>query len=242
MAMPRRKQYCYEWPRPGVTVDLALFTVTGALNELRLQVVLIARRDPPFVGDWALPGGFVRADEDLHAAALRELQEETGIRGATVEQVEAVGTPGRDTRGHIITVVYAGLTPADRHTLHPSGDAAAVRWFDVAGPGPRPRLAFDHEELLRRALAHLRRRLHEAPILFELLPEAFTLSELQALAEALLGRSLDRRNFRRKALEAGIVAAAGATRREGAHRPAQLYHFVPEAFERHAERERWLPF
>ena len=145
--MARKQRYCYEWPRPGVTVDLALFTVTGALNELRLQVVLIERRDPPFAGQWALPGGFVRENEDLHAAALRELREETGIRGATVEQVETVGTPGRDTRGHIITVVYAGLTSADRHQLRPQGDVTAARWFDVAGPDPRPALAFDHEDL-----------------------------------------------------------------------------------------------
>jgi 8-oxo-dGTP diphosphatase len=240
--MARRRQYCYDWPRPGVTVDLALFTVAGALNELRLQVVLIERRDEPYRGQWALPGGFVREHEDLHAAALRELAEETGIREATVEQVEAVGTPGRDTRGHVITVVYAGLTPADRHTLAPSGDAAAVRWFDVAGPGPRPRLAFDHEELLQRALRHLQRRLGEAPILFELLPAEFTLSELQALAEAILGREQDRRNFRRKVLEAEIAAPAGGERRAGAHRPAALYRFVPGAFARHAERERWLPF
>ena len=240
--MARKQRYCYEWPRPGVTVDLALFTVTGALNELRLQVVLIARRDPPFVGDWALPGGFVRADEDLHAAALRELQEETGIRGATVEQVEAVGTPGRDTRGHIITVVYAGLTSADRHQLRPQGDVTAARWFDVAGPDPRPALAFDHEDLLQRALKHLRRRLAEAPICFELLPAEFTLSELQALTEAILGQALDRRNFRRKVLELGLVEPTGGTRREGAHRPAQLFRFVPGAFERHAGRSRWLPF
>jgi 8-oxo-dGTP diphosphatase len=239
--MSRRKRYCYDWPRPGVTVDLALFTVAGALNELRLQVVLIERRDAPYRGQWALPGGFERENEDLPAAALRELEEETGIRGAVVEQVEAVGTPGRDTRGHIITVVYAGLTPADRHTLSPSGDATAVRWFDVAGQRPRP-LAFDHEDLLQRALRHLRRRLNEAPILFELLPAEFTLSELQALAEALLGRELDRRNFRRKALEAGLAAPTGGERREGAHRPAALYRFVPEAFARQAERERWLPF
>ena len=82
-----RRRYSYDWPRPGVTVDVALFTVTGALNELRLQVVLIERRDPPFAGQWALPGGFVRENEDLHAAALRELREETGIRGATVERL-----------------------------------------------------------------------------------------------------------------------------------------------------------
>jgi 8-oxo-dGTP diphosphatase len=242
LVMAQRKRYCYDWPRPGVTVDVALFTVAGALNELRPRVVLIERRDPPFEGQWALPGGFVREHEDLPAAALRELAEETGIEGATVEQVEAVGTPGRDTRGHLITIVYAGLTPADRHELRPRGDAAQARWFDVAGPEPRPKLAFDHEDLLRRALQHLRRRLREAPICFELLPESFTLSELQALVEAILGQSLDRRNFRRKVQELGLVTEAPGTRREGAHRPAQLYRFVPGAFERHAGKERWLPF
>jgi 8-oxo-dGTP diphosphatase len=103
-------------------------------------------------------------------------------------------------------------------------------------------LAFDHEELLERALSHLRRRLGEAPILFELLPGEFTLSELQVLAETILGRELDRRNFRRKVLEAEIVAPTGGERREGAHRPAALFRFAPEAFARHAEQERWLPF
>src|SRR5260370_34996372 len=104
----RRRNYCYEWPRPGVTVDIALFTVAGALNDLRLRVLLIERDEKPWRGQWALPGGFVRANEDLAAAAMRELAEETGIVEATLEQVEAVGTPGRDTRGHVITVVYAG--------------------------------------------------------------------------------------------------------------------------------------
>jgi 8-oxo-dGTP diphosphatase len=240
--MPQKKQYCYEWPRPGVTVDLALLTVAGTLNDLRLQVVLIERRDPPYQGQWALPGGFVRENEDLEVAALRELREETGIRGATVEQVEAIGTPGRDTRGHIITIVYAGLTPADRHQLRPQGDARAAKWFDVAGPNPRPPLAFDHEDLLERALRYLRRRLAEAPICFELLPATFTLSELQALTETILGHTLDRRNFRRKVLELELVEPTDGTRREGAHRPAQLYRFVPGAFERHAGRSRWLPF
>src|SRR5262245_51867111 len=167
--MPRHK-YCYEWPRPGVTVDIALFTVAGALNDLRLRVLLIERGEPPWRGQWALPGGFVRENEDLDAAAARELDEEANITNVTLEQVEAVGTPGRDTRGHVITIVYAGLTAGDRHHLIARGDSLAARWFDVAGPDPLPTLAFDHGELLQRSLRHLRRRLHEAPILFELLP------------------------------------------------------------------------
>src|SRR5947208_3195872 len=125
----KRKPYCYEWPRPGVTVDIVLFTVAGALNDLRLQVLLVERDEQPWRGRWALPGGFVRQDEDLHAAALRELEEETGIPEAVLEQVEAVGTPGRDTRGHVITIVYVGLIAGDRHELKARGDARAARWY-----------------------------------------------------------------------------------------------------------------
>jgi 8-oxo-dGTP diphosphatase len=238
MASQRRT---YDWPRPALTVDVALFTVRGSLNGLRLQVLLIRRGGAPFRGRWALPGGFVREDEDLAAAAARELAEETGVREAVLEQVAAVGAPGRDPRGHTVTVAYAGLVAADRHRLEPTGDSAAARWFDVSDPGALPPLAFDHAELLRLALEHLRRRVGEAPVCFELLPAAFTLSELQALLEAILGRPLDRRNFRRKVQEVGYLKATGGSRREGAHRPAALYRFVPEEFARHRARERGLP-
>jgi len=232
----------YEWPRPALTVDVALFTVRGTLNGLRLQVLLIRRGGAPFKGRWALPGGFVREDEDLSAAAARELAEETGVRGAVLEQVAAVGTPRRDPRGHTVTVVYVGLVAADRHHLEATGDSAAARWFDVGGPEPLPPLAFDHAELLRLSLEYLRRRVGEAPVCFDLLPAEFTLSELQALLEAILGRPVDRRNFRRKVQELGFLRATGGARREGAHRPAALYRFVPEEFARHAARERALPF
>ncbi|MBI1918846.1 MAG: NUDIX hydrolase [Planctomycetes bacterium] len=223
-----KRKYSYPWPRPAVTVDIALFTVAGALQNLRLRVLLIERGEQPFRGAWALPGGFVRQDEDLQAAALRELQEETGIAQVFLEQVGAVGTPGRDPRGHVVTVLYVGLVAGDRHQLASQGDAAAVRWFDLAAGVSLPPLAFDHALLLRQALAHLRRRLDEAPALCaELLPERFTLSELQALAEAIAGQRLDRRNFRRKVKETpDLLRRAEGSRREGRHRPAQLYRFV----------------
>src|SRR5262249_9693462 len=120
----------YDWPRPALTVDLVLFSVAGALQNLRLQVLLIQRGLEPFRGRWALPGGFVREHEDLQAAAERELAEETGVRGVFLEQVGAVGTPGRDPRGHVVTLVYVALVAADRHPLASSGDARLARWFD----------------------------------------------------------------------------------------------------------------
>jgi 8-oxo-dGTP diphosphatase len=236
-----KKRYEYEWPRPAVTVDVVLFTVAGELQNLRLQVLLIRRDGEPQRGFWALPGGFVRQDEDLPAAAARELEEETGVRDVYLEQVAAVGTPGRDPRGHTVTVVWMGLVAADRHQLAASGDAAAARWFDVAGPEPLPPLAFDHGALLRQALEHLRRRVGESPLAFELLPGRFTLSELQTLYEAILGRELDRRNFRRKVHELDFLKPVAGTR-QGPHRPAQLYRFEPGAFRPHAVRARQLPF
>jgi 8-oxo-dGTP diphosphatase len=238
----KKEAYVYEWPRPALTVDMVLFTVAGALQDMRLQVLLIRRDNEPQRGTWALPGGFVRENEDLPVAAARELAEETGIEGVYLEQVGAVGTPGRDTRGHVVTVVWMGLVAGDRHRLQASGDAAAASWFDVNGGDRLPPLAFDHADLLQHALTHLRRRVLEAPLIFELLPETFTLSELQALCEAILGRELDRRNFRRKVQQLDFLEPVEGIRREGAHRPAQLYRFNAPAFAQHMARIRQLPF
>lgn len=235
----RKRSYCYDYPRPAVTVDMAVFTVAGTLQRLRLEVLLIQRDGEPFRGAWALPGGFVHEGEDLPDAAARELVEETSLRDLFLDQVAAVGTPGRDPRGHTITVLWVALAPGDRGPLAASGDAAAVQWFDVANLPP---LAFDHAALLELALGHLRRRIDETPVCFELLPQTFTLSELQAVSEAILGRSLDRRNFRRQVLDLGLVEPTAGTRLLGAHRPAQLYRFVPGAFERYRRRGKQLPF
>jgi 8-oxo-dGTP diphosphatase len=230
------RSFRYDYPRPAVTVDIALFTVAGTLQHLGLQTLLIQRAEPPYADMWALPGGFVRENEDLPVAAARELAEETGLSNVLLEPFAAVGTPGRDPRGHTVTVVHVGLVRGDA-ALQPSGDASAARWWDVA---MLPELAFDHGALLTAALAYLRRRIGEAPLMFALLPEKFTLSEFQALLEAILGRTVDRRNFRRRVQELGLVAQTGDTRREGAHRPAALYRGVPSAYD--ALRERELPF
>ncbi len=228
----------YEWPRPAVTVDVVVFTVEGALDAMKLEVLLVERGGQPFEGTWALPGGFVHEHEDLPAAAARELLEETGLADAYIEQVAAVGTPGRDPRGHTITIVYVALVPADRHHLRSAGDARAASWFDV---DRLPGLAFDHGQLLSAALDHLRRRLGRTRVAFELLPNEFTLSELQSLCEVILGRELDRRNFRRKIQDAGFIAPVSG-RREGRHRPAQLFRFLPRVFERYIQDQGALPF
>ncbi len=229
----------YEWPRPAVTVDVVLFTVQGGVAQQELEVLLVERAQPPFQGTWALPGGFVHENEDLAPAAARELLEETGVRDVYLEQVATVGTPGRDPRGHTVTVVFVALVPAGAHPLTPAGDAREARWFRV---GELPPVAFDHGRLIAAALEKLRASLGQSPACFALLPPRFSLTELQALCEAILGRALDRRNFRRKVLELGFVVPVQGARSGGAHRPAQLHRFVPAAFARYASQRKALPF
>jgi 8-oxo-dGTP diphosphatase len=222
-----------------VTVDIALFTVVFTDSQPELKVLLVQRDLEPFAGRWALPGGFVHENEDLPAAAGRELLEETGVREAYVEQVASVGTPGRDPRGHTVTVLYAALLPAERHTLRPAGDARAVSWHAVQH---LPKVAFDHQELIARALEHIRRTLGRTRACFELLPPHFTLSDLQSVCESVLGKAVDRRNFRRKLDDAGFLQPVAGELRTGRHRPAQLYRLDRVKFEQYAAREGALPF
>ena len=199
-----------------VTVDVVLFTI----REGELSVLLIERGKPPFLGAYALPGGFVREDESLDAAAARELAEETGVRDVPVEQVGAFGDPGRDPRARVVTIAYAALWASDRTVLAAGTDAAAAAWHRVRG---LPALAFDHARIVAHALARLRAELDSSGAAFALLPARFTLTDLQRVHEAVLGRALDKRNFRRKVEQSGRLRALSAHRREGVQRPARLY-------------------
>jgi 8-oxo-dGTP diphosphatase len=145
-----RKQYCYEFPRPAVTVDLILFR----RRRGKLEVLLVKRNAPPFAGEWALPGGFVDQDEPLEAAAHRELREETGLSSAALEQLGAFGDPGRDPRGHTVAIAFVGTTTRG---ARPRGgdDASEVRWFELS---ETPELAFDHAKILHAALRRFKRR------------------------------------------------------------------------------------
>lgn len=210
-----------DYPRPSVTVDVIIFT----LRDNDLQALLIKRGHPPFEGMWAIPGGFVGIDESLEDAALRELEEETGVRNVYLEQLYTFGAPGRDPRGRVITVAYFALVPATVVQPCPGDDTAEARWWSVYDLPP---LAFDHADILAYALKRLRYKLEYTAVGFELLPETFTLSELQAAYEIILGEKLDKRNFRRKIISAGVIEETGEYR-AGEGRPAKLYRFRADA-------------
>ncbi len=216
-----------------VTVDIVIFTIQSGV----LKVLLVKRGAPPFVRQFAIPGGFVHEDEDLDQAALRELREETGVADVYLEQLYSFGDVGRDPRGRVITVAYFALISADR-PLRAGTDAAEAEWWAM---DRTPTLAFDHARILNYALERLRNKLEYTTVGFQLLPEKFTLTELQAVYEAILGRNLDKRNFRRKLSLLKILKPLPEYRK-GGQRPAQLYRFVAARFEKLRDKGILFPF
>lgn len=205
------------YPAPAVTVDLVIFTISAG----ELQVLLIHRESWPFQGLWALPGGFVRADESLTQAAHRLLSDETGVSDLFLEQLHTFGHPHRDPRMRVVTVAYYALVPAGK--LPPSFTAA--RWWSIYD---LPQLAFDHDHILALALRQLRQKILTSDVAFQLMPPKFTLTQLQSSYEVVLGRALDKRNFRKKVLSSGLVRETSERRLEGRHRPAMLFQFSHE--------------
>jgi len=203
-----------------VTVDIVIF----ALREDDLQVLLIKRKYPPFENTWAIPGGFVRPQESLEDAAARELFEETGVRGVHIEQLYTFGRLDRDPRGRMITVAYFALVPKPL-AVQAGSDTTDAQWKSVYD---LPQTAFDHADILQYALKRLRYKLEYTAVGFHMLPPDFTLSELQHAYETILGEALDKRNFRRRILQAGILEETGGMH-SGDGRPAKLYRYRPSA-------------
>ena len=183
------KMYCYKYPHPSVTTDCVIFGFDGT----KLSVLLIERGVEPYKDRWALPGGFLKMNEDADTGAKRELQEETGLEGAYIQQFYTFTAPERDPRERVITIAYYALVRMQ--DVKGGDDAADARWFAL---DEVPQLAFDHDRILRKAEQALRQQIHFEPVGFELLPEEFTIKELQNLYEAILGVRFDRRNFYNK--------------------------------------------
>ena len=205
------------YARPAVTVDVLLFTI----RDETLQLALIKRGIAPHLGSWAIPGGFVRIEEELEEAARREIEEETGARGIFLEQLYTFGQTNRDPRARVITVAYYALVPGEHLVLRADTDASDASWFDL---NRLPELAFDHAAIVKVGVERLKAKLEYSDIAYGLLPARFRLSELQRVYEIILGRALDKRNFRKRVLALGLVEATGKFS-GGAHRPAQLFRW-----------------
>lgn len=206
--------YTYDYPRPAVTTDCVIFGYDGK----ELKVLLIERGIEPFKGCWAFPGGFLNMDEDALAGARRELKEETGLENAFIEQFHTFSEPGRDPRGRVITIAHYALVKIQE--VEGGDDAAQARWFPI---GEVPPLAFDHDRILRMAMSRLKERIHFEPVGFELLPDVFTMPQLQNLYEAILEVHFDRRNFASKMLKLGILEDTG-------DRPAGASSRIPVSY------------
>jgi 8-oxo-dGTP diphosphatase len=199
---------------------LAADIVVFSIENKDLNVLLIKRGIAPQAGDWALPGGFVRPLEGLEQAARRELSEETGVANLYMEQLYTFGDVGRDMRGRVVSVAYLALMRSDAQKLAAGTDAAESQWFPVS---KLPPLAFDHAGIIQLARSRLANKVKYSSIALQLMPNQFTMAELQEAYEILTGRAIDKRNFRKQIAAQGVALETKSTRMTGAHRPAQLF-------------------
>lgn len=213
--------YTYRYPHPAVTADCVIFGFDG----VSIKVLLIQRGIEPFKGKWAFPGGFMNMDETAEECARRELEEETGLKDAAVEQFHTFSDVNRDPRERVITVAHYALVRLSE--VRGGDDAASARWFAM---DEVPGLAFDHDRILRLAANRLKERICFEPIGFELLPEVFTMTELQNLYEAILEVRFDRRNFYNKMLKLGVLTEAEPRPANASRRIPTKYRFNSQKY------------
>lgn len=214
-------KYSYKYPHPSVTTDCVIFGFDG----VKLKVLLVERGMAPYKGRWAFPGGFLNMDESAEEGALRELKEETGLEGAYIRQFHTFSNPQRDPRERVITIAYYALVRMQE--VKGGDDASDARWFALDEVPP---LAFDHDQILRKAEKTLRQQIHFEPVGFELLPEKFTIKQLQNLYEAILDMRFDRRNFYNKMRRLGMLELTGDTANPSQRREANLFCFNAEKY------------
>ncbi|PQA91266.1 8-oxo-dGTP diphosphatase [Chryseobacterium piscicola] len=202
-----------------VAVDAVIF---GYFDKKDLQILLIKRNIEPFKGVWALPGGLVLDDENLDDAVKRELQEEAGIKPDFLEQLYTFGNIGRDPRNRVVTVAYLGLVNPSYHELLAYSDADEAQWFGINN---LPNLAFDHQSIIDIALKRLRSKICYQPIGFNLLNEEFPFSDLENLYKTIIGKEIDRRNFRKKIMSYGLLNETDNIKKVGSGRPGRLFTF-----------------
>ncbi len=206
-----------------ISVDSVIF----GYIENQLKVALVKRKKKPFLDMWAIPGGFMEGNETIEETALRELKEETGIENVYLEQFEAFNKRGRDPRGPTITIALFALVSFGHSQLSASEDASEAKWWPVY---ELPPLAFDHNEIYKKALDSLKVAVRTRPLVFELLPQEFTLKNLQDIYEQLLNIKFDKRNFRKTIAKMDFIQPTGNKTQGQRQRPAMLYKFNSETY------------
>lgn len=203
----------------GTTVDVIIFTV----HESQLKVLLAKRAENPYEGLWSIPGGFIKKEETLEKAALRILKDKTGVSNVYLEQLYTFGDIKRDPRSRVITVAYFALIPWTKLRQPKSKKVAETAWFNSRKIPTK--LAFDHKKIFDHALNRIVAKAGYSNIAYGLLPEMFRLSELKSVYEAIIGKELDKRNFRKKMLSTNLLEDTGKKDVGNPHRPAKLYKF-----------------
>lgn len=202
-----------------IATDIVLFTII----DKELNVLLIKMNKAPYEGMWAAPGSLVQAEESIDDAAKRVLVEKSGIKNAYIEQLATFGKVNRDPFGRVVSVAYLGIIPNPPVLLTTTEEHREVNWFPVK---KLPSLAYDHKEIIKEAYERLKSKLAYTNIATHIVPDEFTLSDLQLTYEIVLGKELDKRNFRKKLFEVKLVKKTGKLDIGKAHRPAELYRFV----------------
>lgn len=204
-----------------VSVDAVVF---GYSSDEGLSILLIKRGLKPFHNEWALPGGLVGNSETLEEAVQRELMEETGVSINYLEQLYTFGNPERDPRNRVVSIAYYGLVKPEAFNIKASTDASDVSWFNVEHLPSF--LAFDHQKIIQMALHRLKGKIVYEPIGFELLDKKFPFSELEKLYTTVLGKPIDRRNFKKKIMRYQfLIETSEKQALKGSGRPGHLYQF-----------------
>jgi len=201
---------------------LAVDSVIFSVQDNQLNALMIQMQKKPYTNKWAFPGGIIKQNETTEVAARRILKEQAGVSDVYLEQLATFDDPKRDPFGRVVSVAYFALVPANEVKLQDSSKFNNVTWWPVNN---LPELAYDHKKIAKTALERLRAKLEYSNVAYSLLPKEFTLSDLQGVYESILGRKLDKRNFRRKILSLDIILPSGNKVTGKSHRPAALYKF-----------------
>lgn len=230
--------YCFTWPGDirtgdGAMLNLSIDCVVFGLHRGRLKVLTVEYGQGAHTGCWALPGGWVDRSESIDNAAARHLRDLTGLNDIYLRQLQAFGEVDRFQGARVVTIAYYALVRQEDYALIIGNTASDVQWRDIDEPR---NLLFDHESILQLALSSLRHRIRHEPIGFNLLPQKFTLLQLQELYEAILDMKLDKPNFRRKMIKMKLLTPCGEKQKHVAHRAAELYRFDKAAYRRLCEQ------